>query len=405
MLDSTFHVLALTLMNIFLDPNTLFDNTTPIKIPEVIVKWLTDALVLHIVALVLAAISALFGLLAHIREFATVYCSTFISGLAAAVALIAFIFDLAFFFLTKARINSIQGASAQIGNAIWLTLAAWLLLFFAGCFYTFGRCCIISRPRGPRIRDPSNDIDTQRAEGLRLDAVKAETDRKARQKQKEMGLPAFQEYDSRKPLTLEDDESYHDGPVSPRNGSNYSSSYFNQQPNPNPNYVPAPPGTSARDAYYASTAGAATTYPPPPQQQRQESLQQPAYHQPYASFASGTANTNPYDSQIRTPPISDHNQFATSHTQYATGGHEQYSSSGHNQYPSATHTQYPSGGSGPYSQSASDHAQYASTGYGQYPSNSQYPPNEAAGYAQYNSSSHFAQGMDNSPSREFCGVN
>jgi len=61
-------------------------------------------------------------------------CSTCFSGFAAVVALLAFIFDLAFFFLAKAHINEV--GSAEIGNAIWLTLAAWVLLFFSGCFYT-----------------------------------------------------------------------------------------------------------------------------------------------------------------------------------------------------------------------------------------------------------------------------
>ncbi|GJJ09608.1 hypothetical protein Clacol_003831 [Clathrus columnatus] len=383
-----------------LDPNSLLDNTTPIQIPEVIVKWLTDALILHIVAFVLAAISAIFGLLAHIREFATVYCSTFISGLAAAVALIAFIFDIAFFFLTKARINNIKGASAQTGNAIWLTLAAWLLLFFAGCFYTIGRCCIVSRPRGPRVRDPSNDIDTRRAEAVRLDAVKAEADRKAQQKQREMGLPAFQEYDSRKPLTLEDDEPYHDGQVSPRQNNFSSSGYFPQPTNPNPGYVPAPLGTSARDAYYAG----ATAYPPPPNPPRQQTPQQ--YNQGYANIGGAEkANSNLYNSQNRNIDPSGHSQYPTSHTQYATAGHEQYPPRGHNQYPSAAaHTQYPSTENNPYpapGRSASaGYAQYPPGGHEQFTSNhDQYPLNDPVGsydYTQYNPSTYLPPTVGNS---------
>lgn len=375
----------------FQDPNSLLDNTTPVQIPEVIVKWLTDALVLHIVAFVLAAISALFGLLAHIREFATVYCSTFISGLAASVALIAFIFDIAFFFLTKSRINSIKGASAQTGNAIWLTLAAFLLLFFAGCFYSIGRCCIIGRPRGPRIRDVPSDIDSQRAEALRLDAVKAESDRKARQKQKEMGLPAFPEYDSRKPLTLEDDEYYQDNQPSPRNNSNFSSGYFNQSTNPMPNYVPAAKGTAARDAYYASsaTANAAATYPPPPRQTTPQ--QQTSYPQAYAGVNSQNAIPSPYDSYNPNVATLAQNQPASS--QYASGGQgqTQYSSAIHNQYPSSSHTQYPSAVSDPY----------ATTGHGQ--SYSQYSSNEVPGsygYDQYDPNSYFVPSADNNQRRE-----
>ena len=129
-------------------------------------------------------------------------CSTCVSGFSAAVCMLAFIFDLVLFFITKSRINSIQGASASIGIGIWLTLAAWILLFFAGCFYGFGRCCVSRRPRRDRDREAAPRED-QYSEQMRLDAVKAEADRKARQKQGEMGLPAFQEY---QPLTKADPE-------------------------------------------------------------------------------------------------------------------------------------------------------------------------------------------------------
>jgi hypothetical protein len=126
------------------DINNLVGDNLPIQIPKVVVKWVTSALVLHIVALILAAASAFFGLLAHVREMSMTYCSTFISEFAAAVALVAFIFDLVLFFVAKTRINAV--GSAQIGSAIWLTLAAWVLLFFSGCFYSFGKCCISNRP-------------------------------------------------------------------------------------------------------------------------------------------------------------------------------------------------------------------------------------------------------------------
>ena len=51
------------------DINKLVGDNSKIQIPQVVVKWITYALVLHIVALVLAAGSTLFGILAHIREF------------------------------------------------------------------------------------------------------------------------------------------------------------------------------------------------------------------------------------------------------------------------------------------------------------------------------------------------
>jgi SUR7/PalI family len=296
-----------------LDPNALLGNKTPIKIPEVIVKWLTYALVLHIVALVFAAGSAVFGLLAHVRELSMTCCSTCVSGFGAAVTLIAFIFDVAFFFLAKARINKIPGGSAQIGSAIWLTLAAWILLFFAGCFYSFGRCCISNRPRGPRDKriDPSmpGEYETGRAEVLRLDAVKAEADRKARQKQGEIGLPAFNEYDPSKPLTAkydEEDDPYLD------HQHRQPSGYSNVQGSgggyvPNPGYAPAAPGTSAMEAYHNTPAPlqappTTTGYPPQSQTPQYPSTQYNAYD---------AANTQP-----------SHNQYLSS----GTYGHDQYPS-------------------------------------------------------------------------------
>lgn len=277
-------------MTLASDPNSLLGNKTPIQIPQVVVKWLTYALVLHIVALAFAAGSAIFGLLAHIREFSMTCCSTCISGFAAAITFVAFIFDIAFFFLFKARINSVPGGSAQTGNAIWLTLVAMLLLFFAGCFYTFGRCCINGRSRGPRgSRDKSTPPapgDTEGAynEAMRLDAVKAEADRKARQKQGEVGLPAFQEYDPTRPLTKDDweDEPYRDNHV--RQASGYSSI----QPGrggyvSNNGYAPAAPGTSAMDAYYNGPAPpqAVAGYPPRPSMHGQyPSNQYSAYDAP-----------------------------------------------------------------------------------------------------------------------------
>src|ERR1700761_7713300 len=113
------------------DINGLLGNNSPIQIPAVVVKWVTYVLVLHIVALILAAGAAVFGLLAHVREMAMTCCSSCISGFAATVALVAFIFDLVLFFTARARINAVNGGSATLGSAIWLTLVAWVLLFFS----------------------------------------------------------------------------------------------------------------------------------------------------------------------------------------------------------------------------------------------------------------------------------
>ncbi|KZT55517.1 pali-domain-containing protein [Calocera cornea HHB12733] len=185
--------------------NELLGLDGAIQIPSLFVSWLTYPLVLHVVGLILAAISALFGLLAHVREMSMTCLSTCFSGFAATVVLIAFIFDLVIFFLARARLNSVSGGSASIGNGVWLTLAAWVLLFFAGCAFGFGRCCITRRPAAASKYNPEPDQSYSQA--MRLDAIKSDADRRNRQ-QTEVGLPAFpalQDVEAR-PLTAAKEE-------------------------------------------------------------------------------------------------------------------------------------------------------------------------------------------------------
>ncbi|KAJ7361178.1 SUR7/PalI family-domain-containing protein [Mycena albidolilacea] len=273
-----------------LDINGLVGNDLPIQIPNVVVKWLTYVLVLHIVALALAAGSAVFGLLAHLREMAMTCCSTCISGFAAAVALIAFIFDLAFFFLAKSRINSV--GSASIGNAIWLTLAAWILLFFSGCFYTVGRCCMSKRQKRGDWDRRQEPPPPGASDQMRLDAVKAEADRKARQKASEGGLPAFHES---QPLTS---AAYDD----------HGNLYTDKPPTPG-GYMQAPLGTRAVDQYYNNNAGpagynnASAAYPPSPHgQQRQYA---PSAYAPstYSYNAPQQSTAYPPQQYQSTPPL------------------------------------------------------------------------------------------------------
>lgn len=302
-----------------IDINSLVgDNISALQIPQVAVKWITYALVLHIVALALAAGSAVFGLLAHIREMAMTCCSTCVSGFAAAVAFLAFVFDLALFFIAKSRINSV--GTASLGNAIWLTLAAWLLLFFSGCFYTLGRCCISNR--SSRNKDwgkdergavrPGGNGFPDYAEQMRMDAVKADADRKARQN--EIGLPAFSET---QPLTARVDgdsvyaDSYQDNVPTPPAQPGYG-----RRPTPGANsyagggYVQAPVGSRAIDEYYTPTrdnfaAAAATSnaYPPQPHPQRQGS----SHTYAPSNYAPSTYNNNVPAGRVASPP--SNNQY------------------------------------------------------------------------------------------------
>ena len=146
------------------DINALVGNNLPIEIPQVVVKGITTALVLHIAALIVTAVSALFGLLAHVREMSTTSLTTWISRFAALIAMVALIFDFVLFGVAKTRINSV--GSAQIGSAVWLTLAAFLLLCFSGYFYHFGRNCIHNRPS----KNDNND-NRRRSAGSKQNAI------------------------------------------------------------------------------------------------------------------------------------------------------------------------------------------------------------------------------------------
>ncbi|GJE85866.1 Pali-domain-containing protein [Phanerochaete sordida] len=373
-----------------LDINALVGNDLPIQIPQVVVKWITYALVLHIVGLILAAISAFFGLLAHVREFSMTCFSTCISGFAAAVTLVAFIFDLAFFFIAKSRINSVKGGSASMGTAIWMTLAAWLLLFFAGCFFGLGRCCISRRPRDLERRKPS--VDDHYAEQVRLDAVKAEADRKARQQRQEVGLPAFQEYEQTKPLTADPDEYIDDGEqvlpyrsnqrTPPAGGAGVGAgmaAYNRTGPSPPAGghpvgYSQAPAGNRAVDDYYNQRPSQANAYPPQPRRQGS------GHTQSSSAYSQSTYHTTSPPPPVPTipPPPSGTNPANAAYLMPGAYGHSQYSSA-------ASQQEYGHDARGATYQSAASHQQYA-TDYSAY-----HPEQPQAFNADtYNATAHMA---------------
>lgn len=300
------------------DPQALFGIDLPlnVQIPTVAVKWITYVLVLHIVGLGFAAVATFFGLLAHVRELSMMTISSCSAGIGAFILLLAFVFDLVFFFIAKSRINAV-GGSAEIGNGLWLTLASWVLLFFSGCFYGFGRCCISKRPRGQRStkKDKNSNVEQggvgyaaqggivplSNAESMRMEAIKSENDRKARQA--EQGLPAFPTQAEAVPLrknstpqyyyeTDSEDEqtqrSYRDeyrpvteGPRRQGTGytarsarsqgsgdTNITTNYAGRGRAPtNPGYIPALPGRNPVDPYNNisnSASNVPPTFPPSP---------------------------------------------------------------------------------------------------------------------------------------------
>lgn len=100
-------------------------------------------------AAVFAAVSVVLGALAHIRGFGGTCFTTCFASFGAAIAIIAFAFDLGLFIVAKKRIESSDvGGKADLGNALWMTLAAAILLLTSGCFFGFGRCVIRDREKG-----------------------------------------------------------------------------------------------------------------------------------------------------------------------------------------------------------------------------------------------------------------
>lgn len=186
----------------FADPNDLL-GVTVFNIPETITKYLTYTLILHVVALAFAVLATIFGLLSHISTLSLLCFPTCMASLASTFSLIALIFDLVIFYIAKARIDAVSGASASVGICVWLTLAAWLLCGFAGCAYGIGRCCVGSRSRqesgDPKGGNQGYYGGNNGADEMRLHAIRDEQARK-----KEQGLPSFQELE-RTPLTNGDD--------------------------------------------------------------------------------------------------------------------------------------------------------------------------------------------------------
>ncbi|KAF8310862.1 pali-domain-containing protein [Clavulina sp. PMI_390] len=329
------------------DPNKLLGNDLPIQIPEVAVKWLTYALVLHVVALGFAAVATVFGLLAHVREMSMACCSSCFSGGAAAITLIAFIFDMVFFYVAKGRINKVQGGSATMGTAIWLTLAAWLLLFFAGCFYTAMPGAYGGGGSGNGDRDDAYNTS------LRMAAIKAEAERKAlaASQQREQGLPAFEEYE-RTPLRQQEEEHYADvGPAAmgaagaaaiPADVRRGPSGYSQGSRQPSEGHYPGgyasgAPGTRAMDNYYnpaTSSNPAGSGYPPT---SSYANAAPPAGAAPAASYSVGAV----YGA---TPTRQQSGSYADRYAPQTDAYQDPYAAAGHQQQASYDpYAQHPTG--------------------------------------------------------------
>ncbi|WRT68337.1 uncharacterized protein IL334_005313 [Kwoniella shivajii] len=173
------------------DPNDVF-GVTVFDIPEAITKYLTYILILHIVGLAFAAIATVIGIFAHSPTFPLLCLSIWMAGIASSFTFFAVVFDLAMFYIAKARINNVSGASAEIGICVWLTLAAWIILALSGCFFGIGNCCGScrnTRESGDSKRSKNDDYGGEEDYKMRMMAIDNERTRKQKQEQ---GLPSFQ---------------------------------------------------------------------------------------------------------------------------------------------------------------------------------------------------------------------
>ncbi|KIR99659.1 hypothetical protein L804_03291 [Cryptococcus deuterogattii 2001/935-1] len=186
------------------NPNTIFGTST-FNIPETITKYLTYVLILHVVALGFAAFAMIIAIFAHSPTFPLMCLSIWLAGIASTITFIALIFDLATFYIAKSRIDSVSGASAEIGISVWLTLAAWLVLAIGGCFFGIGNCCGSCRDEresgDPRRR---YDRDERAEEDYKMRMMAIDNERQRKQAQ-EQGLPSFQELT---PLKDEEEDKY-----------------------------------------------------------------------------------------------------------------------------------------------------------------------------------------------------
>jgi hypothetical protein len=105
-------------------------------------------------SLILALLSCVgaivFRLIDTIDNVCVLCLPALLSWFTSACTFAAFIIDLAMFYVAKARIDSVDGASATIGVSVWFTLVAWVLPVFAGCFCGLGSVEKRRKPKAPR---------------------------------------------------------------------------------------------------------------------------------------------------------------------------------------------------------------------------------------------------------------
>ncbi|KAF4598035.1 hypothetical protein EYR38_006429 [Pleurotus pulmonarius] len=109
----------------------------PTGVDSTVLRNLTKILILHPIAAGLAGLAFLFGLCgAAYSRFGTIMM-TLLSGLATIITLLIWIIDMVLFGIARNRFRN-QGATAQYGNANWLTLGALVALILGFCVSVCG---------------------------------------------------------------------------------------------------------------------------------------------------------------------------------------------------------------------------------------------------------------------------
>ncbi|KAJ7020890.1 hypothetical protein C8F04DRAFT_1274423 [Mycena alexandri] len=121
------------------DAGKFIDGTLPPALTtavNAVTTALTKVLVIHLVAFAIAVLSFAFALLAFLGAPIGNRCSLCFGGFAGSATLV--IFDIVFFFLVKKGVQ--EHGNTVFGNAGYLTLLAFLLLFITPVLFWIGRC-------------------------------------------------------------------------------------------------------------------------------------------------------------------------------------------------------------------------------------------------------------------------
>ncbi|KAJ7837678.1 hypothetical protein B0H14DRAFT_3141343 [Mycena olivaceomarginata] len=138
------------------EASQFINGTLPPVLANAVVTTLTKVLALHVVAFGIAVIPFAFALLAFTCVPIADCCSSCFCGFAGAAAFAVFAFDIAFFEIIKLRVNEEgHGVKAIMGNAVYFTLLAWLLLFATPTMFLIGRCCACCTSSKVKLGDRS----------------------------------------------------------------------------------------------------------------------------------------------------------------------------------------------------------------------------------------------------------